>query len=36
IRDGYCGITPITAGATMLTTPQTVTRPTTPFQSLPN
>ncbi|CAF4185562.1 unnamed protein product, partial [Rotaria sp. Silwood2] len=33
IRDGYCGTNPIIATATILTTPQTVTRPTTPFQT---
>ena len=34
IRDSYCGINPASAAVDILTTPQTVTRPTTPFQSL--
>lgn len=34
IRDGYCGVTPQNAGSNILTTPQTGTRPTTPFQSI--
>ena len=34
IRDSYCGTTPITASVEILTTPATVTRPTTAFQSL--
>jgi hypothetical protein len=34
IRDSYCGTTPVTASVDILTTPATVTRPTTAFQSL--
>ncbi|CAF0847412.1 unnamed protein product, partial [Rotaria sordida] len=32
IRDSYCGTNPSMATVTILTTPQTITRPTTPFQ----
>lgn len=34
IRDSFCGTTPTNAGMTVLTTPATVTRPTTAAQSL--
>ena len=34
IRDSFCGATPVYAGVDKLTTPQVMTRPTTPFQSL--
>ena len=34
IRDSYCGTSPPSATVNILTTPQTVTRPTTAFQSL--
>jgi hypothetical protein len=34
IRDSFCGTSPTTAGVNSLTTPATVTRPTTAFQSL--
>lgn len=33
IRDSYCGVSPIEASVTSLTTPQTATRPTTPATS---
>ncbi len=34
IRDSYCGTSPAIAAISSLTTPATVTRPTTAFQSL--
>jgi len=34
IRDSYCGTSPANAVVNSLTTPATVTRPTTAFQSL--
>jgi len=36
IRDSFCGTSPANAAVNSLTTPATVTRPTTPFQSLFN
>jgi hypothetical protein len=32
IRDSYCGTTPIIATVDILTTPRTMTRPTTAYQ----
>jgi hypothetical protein len=34
VRDSYCGLTPNSAGQDVLSTPPTVSRPTTAFQSL--
>jgi hypothetical protein len=34
VRDSYCGTTPAGAGIDVLTTPRTVTRPTTAFQRM--
>jgi hypothetical protein len=34
VRDSYCGLSPNSAGQDVLSTPPTVSRPTTAFQSL--